>query len=187
MHYRKQLNALSLLLVPAALLLLSTPAFCLGPNAPKPQPSREASDEIQAHQAEHQAFSKQLGLSPEQAKKVNAIMEEGHRQSRALKVQLRAKRQALMQYLPTPNATQSQALALNAELNALQRQISELRLKTFFAMRAQLTPEQLQKLSQLKQREGTGEKGHQGFWGHDDSGRPNPQAKSGQRPARLGR
>jgi Spy/CpxP family protein refolding chaperone len=55
-----------------------------------------------------------------------------------------------MQYLQSPNANESQARALNAEINDLQRQLSELRLKTWFGMRAQMTPEQIQKLNQMK-------------------------------------
>lgn len=173
MNNRNPLKALSFLLVPTALLLLSAPGYCEGPSAPKASAPSEHSGRRHNENEAHQAFSKQLGLSPEQSQKVKAIMQEGHQQSQTMKEQLRAKRKALMQYLQTPNASQSQALSMNADINATQRQMSELRLKTFFAMRAQLTPEQLQKLPQLKRPDGMGGgDGSPGCMRHRPSGSP---------------
>ena len=95
-------------------------------------------------------FLQQLNLNKEQQQKVEKTIAEGHKQSQALKKKLRAKRRALMQYLQTPEANQAQALGMNKEINVLQSQIGELRLKTFFSMRAQLNPEQIQKLQHLQ-------------------------------------
>jgi Spy/CpxP family protein refolding chaperone len=101
---------------------------------------------------EHQLIFSQLKLSPKQTEAIQAIGQEGRQKSEGLKNQLRTKRHALMQYLHTNNAALSPALALNNEVNQIQQQIGELRLKTFFAMRSQLTPEQLQQFQKLKAR-----------------------------------
>lgn len=100
----------------------------------------------------HQRFAEELGLSPEQSRKVEAIMAQGREQSRILRQQLKVKRQAMMQYLQSSSASEPQARTLNADINDLQRQLGEVRLKTWFAMRSQLTPEQLEKLKALKAR-----------------------------------
>lgn len=98
----------------------------------------------------HHRFAEELGLSPEQSRKVEAIMAQGHEQSQALRQQLRTKRQAMMRYLQSSNASEAQARTLNADINDLQRQLGEVRLKTWFTMRSQLTPEQLEKLKAMK-------------------------------------
>lgn len=97
-----------------------------------------------------QMMLRQLGLSAEQNQKVRAIMEEGRSQSQALHQQLKSKRQAFMQYMHSSSASESRALSLMEEMNALQRQLSELRVRTWFKVRTNLTPEQLQRLSQMK-------------------------------------
>ncbi len=96
----------------------------------------------------------QLGLTQEQAEKLRAIKEQGRAQSKALHQQLRSKRQALMQYIQSSNANESKAMAMQTELNRLQGEMSALRLKTFFQMRAMMTPEQMQKMQQMKQHRG---------------------------------
>lgn len=108
-------------------------------------PGKEA-----AHADRHQQMMKELGLSPEQGQKVKSVMEQGRAQSKALREQLKAKRQAMMQYLQNPKATESGARSLNGDINDLQRQLSEIRLKTWFNLRAHLNPEQLQKLQAIK-------------------------------------
>jgi len=107
---------------------------------------RENASEAEAHQC----FLSQLDLSKEQSQKIKTIMAGGHKQSQALKSQLHAKKRGLMQYLQSPDANLNQALSQNNDINGMQRQLGELRLKTFFAMRAQLSPEQLQKLQHLQ-------------------------------------
>lgn len=122
----------------------------------------------------HACFLSQLNLSKEQSKKVDSMMQEAHKQSQALKEQLHTKRHALMQYLQSPEANQDKALGMNNEINTLQRQLGELRLKTFFAIRGQLTPEQLQKLQHL-QKERMAQHSPRGSqcWGHDEKpGKP---------------
>lgn len=101
-----------------------------------------------------QQFATELGLSPEQSRKVDAIMAQGREQSRVLRQQLQAKRHTMMQYLQSSSANEAQARTLNSDMNDLQRQLGEVRLKTWFAMRSQLTPEQLDKLKALKARQG---------------------------------
>ncbi len=98
----------------------------------------------------HSQMEQALGLSPEQAQKVKAIMAHGKSQSEVLRRQLKTKREAMMRYVQSPSANEAGARSLNAEINELQRQLGEIRLKTWFSMRAELTPEQLEKLKALK-------------------------------------
>lgn len=100
----------------------------------------------------HQRYVEALGLSPEQSRKVQAIMSQGRAQGKALRAQLATKQQQMMRNLQSADANEAQARALNSEINDLQRQISEVRLKTWFAMRAELTPEQLVKLKEYKEK-----------------------------------
>lgn len=110
------------------------------------------SDRSESPSERHQRYVEALGLSPEQSRKVKAIMSQGRAQSKALRDQLAAKQQQMMLQLQSGNANEAQARALNSEINDLQRQISEVRLKTWFSMRAELTPEQLVKLKEYKEK-----------------------------------
>jgi Spy/CpxP family protein refolding chaperone len=151
MHNRTPFKKLAFWAVPLALMLCSTPEVALayetdGVNgqliseSPTTQSPRDA----------HLQLEQELGLNPEQAKKVNATMQQGRGQSAALRQQLKAKREAMMRYVQSPGATEAGARNLNAEMNELQRQLGEIRLKTWFSMRSQLTPAQLEKLNALK-------------------------------------
>jgi Spy/CpxP family protein refolding chaperone len=179
-------HALVSLAIPAALLMLSVPAqadpFQSGGNGGQPVGAPpQATGHIQAEGPDQPGggshrppLMQQLGLSQEQSQKLKALMQQGRTQSQALHQQLRTKRQALMQYLQSPDATESNARALNGEINDIQRQLSELRLKTWFGMRAQMTPEQLQKLDRMKGQLGGGRGGPGGgerrFGGPNGSG-----------------
>jgi len=142
------LKVLALLVAPS-LLILASPSLAEAGPAHKSTSQALSSSEHRAKGSSACALQ-QLNLNKDQQQKVEKIIAEGHRQGLVLKGQLRAKRRALMQYLQTPDANQTQALSMNVEINALQRQLGELRLKTFFSMRAQLSPEQIQKLQHLQ-------------------------------------
>lgn len=187
---RNPLKAAAFLAVPAALLLMAQPVFAesfwggqeFGRFGDQHQIAQGPNGgNSQARQERQQQMIQQLGLNPVQAEKVKAIMQQGQDQSKALHQQLRTKRQAMMKYLQSPDANENQARGMNAEINELQRQLSEIRLKSWFAMRSQMTPEQLQKMSQLKrpgggkggQRPGMGPRGQFGPGGRSqDSGSP---------------
>lgn len=91
----------------------------------------------------------QLDLTPEQRPKVQAIMQQSRQEGQALSQQLRAKRNAMMDYLKSLNATEATAMTMSTEVNMLQKRLSELRVKTWFAIRAELTPAQIQKMNQM--------------------------------------
>jgi Spy/CpxP family protein refolding chaperone len=114
-------------------------------------------------QGRAQRIMQQVGLSPEQMQELKTLREQGRSQAQTLRQQLRAKQQELMRYIKSPGANEGQAMSLLGEINALQRQVGELRIKTWFRMRSHLTPEQMEKLQQMHQphsRRGPG--GHRG-------------------------
>lgn len=164
MNQQSPLKALAFLAVPTALLLMSAPVWAepfQGEGERPPQhgahsmgkghPQQVGGPRQQGQRpARRSQMMEQLGLSAEQKQKVKALMEQGKGQSKSLNEQLKTKRQAMMQYLQSPNASEAKAKSMNNEINDIQRQLSELRLKTWFDMRSILTPEQLQKLNQMK-------------------------------------
>lgn len=93
----------------------------------------------------------QLGITPEQLQRIKAIQEQGRAESQGLMQQMKTKRQALMQYLQSPDANEARARAMSDELNDLQRRASDLRLRTWFQIRSELSPEQIQKFTQMRQ------------------------------------
>lgn len=97
----------------------------------------------------HERLIQELGLTSAQAQAVRSIAQAGRQESQALYQQLRTKRRALAEYLKRSDALETSATAMNTEINAVQKRLSELRLRTWFAIRAHLTPEQLQKLQTL--------------------------------------
>jgi len=146
----KTMAVLQALLLTSCVLSTTAAPAASGANAASMAAVHEKKDDAPRCRGEHQLIFSQLKLSPKQTEAIQAIGQEGRQKSEGLKTQLRTKRHALMQYLHTNNATLAPALALNNEVNQIQRQIGELRLKTFFAMRSQLTPEQLQQFQKLK-------------------------------------
>ncbi|MCE3234672.1 MAG: Heavy-metal resistance [Vampirovibrio sp.] len=187
---RNPRKAFAFLAVPAALLLMAQPGWAapdlngnaglFGMDCAQMNPMRIAQAESgkpghasnpAEREQRRQRMIKELGLNPEQAQKMKAIKEQGRGQGRALNQQLHAKRQALMQYLQSPGANEAQARSMNNDINNLQKQISELRLKSWFAMRKVMTPEQLQKLNRLKRPGGNNRPGsHAGPPDHDRDG-----------------
>ena len=151
MHNRTPFKKLAFWAVPLALMLCSTPGVAFayetdGINGQLISEGPATKSPVDAHAQ----MERDLGLNPEQAQKVNATMQQGRAQSAALRQQLKAKREAMMRYVQSPSATEAGARNLNAEMNELQRQLGEIRLKTWFSMRSQLTPAQLEKLKALK-------------------------------------
>lgn len=156
---RSLTQALAYLAIPAALLVTplanaapapgdvsvdgGPPRIAQGPHAEKGGgPDRES---------RHLQVMQRLGLTPEQSEKMRTVMQQGKSQSRELHQQLQSKRQAFMRYIQTADAQEAQAQRLHNEMNELQHRLGELRVKTWFQMRQLLTPEQRQKLEQLRQ------------------------------------
>lgn len=144
---RNRLKALAALAIPAAVLLAAPQGWAEPGGNMSGGPGKGQAGNMQAR---HQQMMQTLGMTPEQMERMKAIHEQGKGQSQALHQQLRTKRQALMQYMKSPDATEAQARSMNAELNAVQRQLGELRIKSWFQMRGILTPEQFQKMRQMR-------------------------------------
>jgi Spy/CpxP family protein refolding chaperone len=85
-------------------------------------------------------------LSPEQHQKLTSIRESTKPQFQALMKQSREKRMALKQYMMTPDASETKALGMQKELDAIHNQLGELKVRTWFQIKQNLTPEQLQKM-----------------------------------------
>lgn len=175
MNTRTSIQKSALLAAPLAWLLFSPLSFAALPQASTAlapplliaQNTVSVGNGTNGASANHRPhIMEQLGLTPEQSQKVKSIKAQGRSQSSALHQQLLTKRQALMKYLQSPGASETQARNMNADINETQRQLSEVRLKTWFAMRSQLTPAQLQKLNQLTPKRSSGP--HGGGHGGED-------------------
>lgn len=114
------------------------------------QPDKLQSKSTGDHSDDHMALLSKLNLSEEQSAKVKALVEQGRTESQALYQQVKEKRDALMTYLKTDDAVESKALELNNEIQTLKGRLGEMRLKTWFAIREHLTPEQRHSLQQAE-------------------------------------
>lgn len=164
-----QAKAMTLLVIPMA-TLLSLPVIGLAESIKERiQPSPESGFSTGGHghygDREELAFSppggsdaavkdmQQAGISQDQISAIKALMQQNRTQAQALHQQLRQKKQAMMEYVKSPDAKEGQALHMLNDVNALERKVSELRMKTFFAMRSKLTPEQWQKMQTLREQQ----------------------------------
>ncbi len=109
-----------------------------------------------SHAGEHgpmmESMFERLNLSAEQRDKIKSLRRQGQERTKAQREQLNAKRQELHQLVRSVGASRDQAIAKQREVNALQNQLSEARMTSWFDMRAVLTPEQLAQLAQLDPR-----------------------------------
>lgn len=95
---------------------------------------------------------KEIGITPEQKQKLDAIKEESRSKSEPVLKCLMEKKRAQMQYLMTPQANKDQALAQEKEISRLQEQLAEIRINSIFEMKNVLTPEQQQKFAEIQQK-----------------------------------
>lgn len=105
----------------------------------------------QQQDARRQQMMERFGVTPEQMQQFKAIREGARAEAQALQQQIRQKRQALMQYVQSPDANEAQAMAMNRELNAMTARVGELRIQTVFRMKEVMTPEQFDQF--VRQRE----------------------------------
>ncbi len=100
-------------------------------------------------EARHKKMGEALGLTQEQQGKLKAL-KEGKKANFKSKMQAsHEKRKALHDYMASDDATESGAMAKQRELNALQAEIGEMKVRSFFEMRSILTPEQRQKMKAM--------------------------------------
>jgi Spy/CpxP family protein refolding chaperone len=96
---------------------------------------------------------RQAGLTPEQQNRVRQIMEAEHQSLRALFTQLRVANNQLADKLFAPAGVQAGDLKPQVQqIMQLRQQLMEQGVKTALAIRAVLTPEQLAKVAQTKDR-----------------------------------
>jgi len=143
---------------PAAVLLVMLALItvinaCLPVHAYDGNDPAASSHRRQASSTQHKRASlfDQLGLSDEQKKAMHDIREENRVKAKAIHDRLQSLRQELRTLMTAPDADKSQAVSLQKEIAGLQNQMEELRLKTWFAMKEKMTPEQLNKLKRIRQ------------------------------------
>ncbi|MGD0946003.1 MAG: periplasmic heavy metal sensor [Candidatus Binatia bacterium] len=96
---------------------------------------------------------KQAGLTPDQQNRVRQIMEAEHQSLRTLFTQLQAANNQLADKLFAPGSVQAADLTPQVQqIMRLRQQLMEQGVKTALAIRAVLTPQQLAKVAQTKDR-----------------------------------
>jgi Spy/CpxP family protein refolding chaperone len=96
---------------------------------------------------------KQANLTADQRAQVRKIMEADHQSLRTLFTQLQAANKQLADKLLAPGKVQAADLAPQVQqITQLRQQLMEQGVKTALAVRAVLTPEQLAKVAQMKDR-----------------------------------
>lgn len=103
-----------------------------------------------------------LNLTADQKTKLQAIRTKSRDANKAQHEAMGKKWQELSQLMRSATATREQALAKQREINALQAQLAESRVATWFEMRAVLTADQLKQLETMK---GEGRRGRRD-WKH---------------------
>ncbi len=99
-------------------------------------------------------MGKEIGITAEQEKKLEAHRKTHREQSRQLFEQMRQKREALQAEIEKPDMNMSQVNALQAELKSVQEKLADQRLEGILEVRKILTPEQFKKFHEITRREG---------------------------------
>ena len=97
-------------------------------------------------------MKKDLGLTAEQDKQLEAGREAHRAEAKAMHNALKAKKDELKAAIAKPGATRSQVEPIVNELKALEVQITDKRVDGIFAVKAILTPEQFAKLEAMKEK-----------------------------------
>jgi Spy/CpxP family protein refolding chaperone len=91
-----------------------------------------------------------LGLSDEQKEKIQGLRKTLAPNARKIRLELKNKRDELRSLMFDPSASDSALKAKQKEVHKAQEQLENLQLDDFLQMRSVLTPEQRQKLPELK-------------------------------------
>lgn len=94
-------------------------------------------------------FFKALNLTEDQKTKIKALKETAKNQIKSLREQLVSERDKLMTTIFAPDSSKAEMLAQQDKLSAVQDQMEKIRIDNIVALKAILTPEQKEKLSQL--------------------------------------
>lgn len=95
-------------------------------------------------------MKKELGLTAEQDKKLEANKEAHRTEAKALHDAMKAKKDELKAAIAKPETTRAQVEPIVGELKALEAQMTDKRIDGIFAVKAILTPEQFAKLEAMK-------------------------------------
>lgn len=137
---------------------LLIPALCamtLGLAAVAPQVDAKPAHgghRMEAPGPQVERLFQQLNLTDAQKQQIKAIRERNMQAAKPVRESLRAKQKELTTLIKKADANKDQAIAKQREINALNNQLAESRLNSWFEARAVLTPDQLKKLETLQPR-----------------------------------
>lgn len=124
-------------------------------------------------QRRKERFRQELNLTPEQATEIDQIRAEGKEARQSKREEYRAAREK-MQTLMAGDASDDELRAQHRVIQGLRQEMGEARFENKLKIRQVLTPEQRQKMVELK-------KQRKGRWGHRHGrrhrGQGNPQAE----------
>jgi Spy/CpxP family protein refolding chaperone len=97
-------------------------------------------------------MKKELGLTAEQDKKLEACKEAHRAEAKGMHDAMKAKKDELRTAIAQPGATRAQVEPIVNQLKALEAQMTDKRIDGIFAVKAILTPEQFAKLEAMKEK-----------------------------------
>lgn len=107
------------------------------------RPAQDASQRIDK-------LTKKLGLTPEQAQQMSAIMEKKHADKKNLMEKIKTNRQAFRQEIEKPESNVEQLKQLQAEYKTLEAERTDRQLETTLEIKKILNPVQFGKYTVLK-------------------------------------
>lgn len=97
-------------------------------------------------------MKKELGLTPEQDKNLEAAKAAHRDTAKALREELKARKTELKDAISKPGTTRAQVEPLVNDIKALEAKITDNRIDGIFAVKAILTPEQFAKLEAMREK-----------------------------------
>lgn len=131
----------------AALMALLTVVVTIQPASADPFKKVPAE-----HNGRREMMQQKLGLTDAQVKALESARSADREKASQLKSQLMNKKKALMQYMGSTNANKAQAMTMQDEILRLEKQLSEMRINSWFDMREILTPEQLETMKTMREK-----------------------------------
>lgn len=119
----------------------------------------EMGNPVEGRNGRHQKkaeIARKLGLTPEQDRILNEAREAHRKDMSDLRSLLKEKRQALKSELAKPGVTRQQVEPIVAQVKKLQSDMVDHRIEGIFKVKSILTPEQFDKLQEMKGQKGKG-------------------------------
>ncbi len=108
-----------------------------------------------------------LALTDEQRSQMKALREEGRTKMEVLRNEMKSKREALRKELDSDNPDRGKAGAIAKDILSVEEQLINGRIDMVFKVRSILTPEQYQKLREMREKKMAEIKEHRGKRGED--------------------